>query len=346
MAKRISAEAREMLKSIGLEKAAIDELRDQLGVGSVDDLGLITPEDLVGLESQEILPIPARKMVNDLETALAPAAPEPLPELEEEEDAAAPSDDEVKNFAKEVGMDEGMLSMVLMGSLISGAGMEGMDLSAMMPVPTIVQGYNPKLRNINYLVMGQIEKRLQTPIVIIDEDGSVNHDLTVGHIMQLEEGFPPPEDQVYYDEDGNPYEIIKVGVDAMSVYDADPLNTARALRKDGMGIGRIRYTGVPLEVRQVIYYATQVGELRSDDDTKLSWLRANVVPGVKRLKLRGEFPKAIQAWNHGHRTGTLPTLRVQLSRTARKAEVMPRRRRRPVGGEEAHPGVTGEGFRG
>ena len=236
-----------------------------------------------------------------------------------------PSETEIKDFAHQMGMDANTLTLFMLGGMGAGAGVD-IDLSTMIPVEQVAGGYSPKIRNMPYLVMGQIARRLGTDIVVINDNGSVNAAETARYVMSLEEGFEPAEDGVYYGEDGTPYDIIAVGVDAQSVYDADPVFPGKALQKSGMGYGRINWNKIPLDVRQMVYLATTTSELKREDAAKLTWLRSTIKPGVTRTQLRTEFPLANTAYNEAARLGTLPTLRVQLSRQPRRPEVMPRRR--------------------
>jgi hypothetical protein len=230
-------------------------------------------------------------------------------------------------------MDPSTLSMMMMAGMTGNAGMGGMDISGMIPIPQIVAGYNPKVRNMFLMVMGQVENRLGVPVVVINDDGSVNNDLTVEYIMGLEEGRDSAENNVYFDGEGNPHEVIKTGVDAQSIYDADPIDSTRALQKNEMGTGRVNWKGVGLEARQTAFYAIKTGEISSENDNDLSWLRDHIKPGVSRLVFAGKAPKAIAAFNEARRTGALPTLRVTLSTGPRKKEFMPRRSAK-IAGEE------------
>lgn len=328
-------------------------------VGKLEAEGVVDETTMVLLNADQVKTVTGCGLVAAInivkafapaKTEVATAAPagSTAPEGEEIPEGATPTTAQVNSFAGQLGIDPSTLSMLLFANMGAGAGID-MDLSGLVPIPQIVGGYNPKIRNMPFLIMGQVEKRLGSPVVVINSDGSVNPDLTVKHIMSLEEGFDAPEDNIYYDEAGAPYEIIKVGVDAQGIYDADPVNSANALQKNGMGIGRINWHGVSLEVRQVVNLAArQTGELDAHDEAKLSWLRSNIKPATGRLQLRGEFPKALAAYNEAARTGSLPTLRVQLSRAPRRAEVMPRRRLgtpRDFNSAEVEPAV-GAGFRG
>lgn len=318
------------LKNRGLTDQMIDSLIE-MGVDHLGEMRDVQFEDLI---EAGVPRITARQIVKEFSPAIVPAATE---------SDKSPSEADVNSYATSMGIDPNMLQMLMFANMGAGAGMD-MDLSSMLPISQIVAGYNPKLRNMSYMIMGQVERRMGGhPLIVINADGSVNPDLTQQYIMSLEEGFEPAADNVYYDTDGNPYELIKVGVDAQSIYDADPLDSSRALPKNGIGTGRVNWTGVPLDVKQVVYLAViQTGELNSADEAKLQWLRSNVKPGMNRLTLRGEFPKALGAYNEAARTGALPTLRVQLSRGARRPEVMPRRRSYdPKGGT----GTTGDSFR-
>lgn len=241
-------------------------------------------------------------------------------------EGANPSPAQVNSFATSMGIDPSMLSMFMFAGMTGGAGID-MDFSSMLPIPQIIGGYSPKLRNMPYMIMGQLEKRLGSPIVVINADGSVNPDLTVKHVMSLEEGFEAPADGVYFDDAGTPYEIIRVGVDAQSIYDSDPLLPTKPLTKNGMGVGRVNWTGVSLEVRQVAFFAaTKTHELDPANDAHTSWLRDHIKPTAGRLVFQGQCPKAIAEYHEAARTGSLPTLRTMLTRTARRSEVMPRRR--------------------
>jgi len=305
----------------------------ELGVGSatiiliVGDLGASTVEDLAGLTEADLLrvgmkPLPARKLVAALKPATIPvteAAVDPSAELPE---GAEPSKAQVTGFASMLGGDP-MAMMMLMG----GQGGD-MDLSSMMPIVGLVSGYNPKRRDLYLMVMGHVERRLGVPIVVIDGDGSVNKSLTTEYIEGLEEGRDPAENNIYFDNTGAPHEVIRVGVDAQSIYDADPLDSAKALQKSGMGVGRVNWTNVPLEARQVAYYAVRdTHEIDPNNDAHQSWLRDHMKAGVNRLAFHGQAPRAIGLYNEAARTGSLPTLRVMLSRGPRRPEFMPRRRR-------------------
>lgn len=297
----------------------------ELGVTEEDDLRLLTFDDLqttVGLAA-----IPARKLIQafapivtaPVVTAGAAGPIDPNAEIPE---GAKPSAEMVNSFATATGIDPSMLMMMLMGN-VGG----DMDLTGIIPIETMIAGYNPKVRNMFLTVLGKVEERHRAPIIVINSNGSVNKEMTVEYITGLDEGRDPAEGNIYYDTAGNPFEIIGVGVDAQSIYDADPINPTKALQQNGMGVGRVNWTNVPLEVRQVAFYAaTQTGEIRSDDETDHSWLRDHIKQNTNKLVFSGKAPKAVAAFNAAYRTGSLPTLRVMLSRSPRRPETGPRRR--------------------
>lgn len=308
------------LTELKVDPAIIEKIRGELGASSVEDLAGLTEADLVGAGMKRL---PARGLVKALGTApvvaTATAAVDPTAELPE---GTQPSQAQVTGFASQMGIDPTMFWLFM-----SGQGGEA-DLSGIMPIPTIVGGYNPKIRSMFLMIMGQVERRLGVPIVVIDQDGSVNKPLTIEYIEGLEEGREPAENNIYFDTAGVPHEVIRVGVDAQSVYDADPLEPTKSLQKNGMGTGRVNWSKVSLEVRQVAFYAaTQTHEIDPANDGHMSWMRDHMKEGVSRLVFHGQAPRAISAFNEAARTGSLPTLRVMLSRSARRPEFMPRRRR-------------------
>lgn len=312
------------LTELGLNDEQIEKLKGE-GVNEEADMQTLNGDDIKSVTSCGL--VTARKVAAAFAPVAVPALGAAAADIAAEiPDDKGPSAAQVNNFATSMGMDPNMLSMMLMTGMASNAGMGEMDISGMIPVPQIVAGYNPKIRNMFLMIMGTLESRLGVPIIVINDDGSVNKDLTVEYINGLEEGRDPAENNVYFDGSGVPFEVIRVGVDAQSIYDADPCDPTRALQKNGMGIGRVNWNGVPLEVRQVAFYAVKSGEVNPANDADMTWLRDKITAASKRLVFQGKAPKAIASFNEAMRTGSLPTLRVMLTRSPRRREVMPRRR--------------------
>ncbi len=330
----MNPELRTFLTNLGFSDEMIANLENQ-GVMNLDDIRLFSAHDIsITAKCNMVLALKAYQALAPVSVPVVPEVVTPVEAApagstaggDEIPEGTTPTPNQINAAAASFGMDPSMLTMFMFANMGGAAGLD-MDMSSMLPIPQIVGGYNPKLRNMSYMVMGQIERRLDTPIVVINADGSVNPELTVKYIMSLEEGFSPASDGVFYNDDGSPFEVIRVGVDAQGIYDADPVDSSKALQKNGMGKGRIMWNGVPLEVRQVVYFAArQTHELDSNDPSAMARLRDKITPTTTRLSLRGDFPQAIAAYNSALRTGSLPTLRVQLSRSPRKSEVMPRRR--------------------
>jgi len=302
------------LEELGVPADLIEKIVTDLGAETVDLLQHLTEAHLASIGMQ---PLKASALI----AALAPVVAKVDPN-EELAEGAAPTKAQVAGFAGALGAD--LPTMML---LMSGQGGD-FDLSGMIPIVNLVNGYNPKRRDMFLMVMGQIERRLAVPIVIIDGDGAINRPLTIEYIEGLEEGRDPAENNIYFGADGQPHEVIRVGVDAQSIYDADPLMPTKALQKSGMGTGRVNWTGIPLEVRQVAFFAaTKTGEIDPSNDAHQAWLRDHMKPGANRLVFHGQAPRAIGEYNEAARTGSLPTLRVMLARNPRSPEIMNRRRR-------------------
>ena len=307
------------LTGLGLTEEQISKLETE-GANAEADVALLSADDIKNATGCGI--VTARKVAAGFAPTTDATAADPSLEIP---DDVKPSAAQVNGLASSLGIDSSVLMMMFAGG---AAGMGGdMDISGMIPINRVIEGYNPKVRNMFLMILGQFESRLGVPLVVINDDGSVNRDLTVEYIEGLEEGRDPAENNIYFDSSGIPFEVIRVGVDAQSIYDADPLDPTKALQKNGMGIGRINWHGVPLDVRQVTFYAaTKTGELVATNDGHLSWLRDHIKPDAKRLVFHGQAPKAISEFNEAARTGSLPTLRVMLARGPRRRETMPRRR--------------------
>lgn len=297
------------------------------GASADEDIALLTAAEIA--EYSGCPPITAKKVEKGFKSVpVAPVlvAADPSVASTEVPVGSAPTPAQVSGFASVLGANESVVGMLLAGQLANGSGLD-MDLSMLGLSPArMVEGYRPKVRDLFYLGMDQLQARLGTPIVIINEDGSVNKPLTVEYVEGLEEGRDPAEDGVYFDNSGVAYQVIAVGVDAQSVYDADPLDSTRALQKSGLGAGRINWHGVSLEVKQVAYYAVKTGEVDPKNESQMSIIRDKIKPGVSRLVWTGMAPKAISMFNQENRSGSLPTLRVMLNRAPRRREIMSRRR--------------------
>lgn len=338
-------ELKAKLTELGLTEEQIQKLETDGGVTIEAELVTLDYHDVREATGCTILR--ARQVVD----AFAPAVSTPAPvaataptyeeatgvdaaDLPEEDRAVipegtAPQKEQVDAFAALHGLDSSMLMpLLLMGG--GGGGLGGLNIADMISPAQIVPGYRPKIRNISYILMDQLQRSLDgLPIVVINDDGSVNVGLTIQYVLELQEGNEPAEDNVYWDTGSNSYQIIKVGVDMQSIYDADPVDPVnRVLQASGFGKGRINWTNVPLDVRQVVFYAvTQTHELDPNDEPTLGRLRDRIKPGISRSSLRTEFPKAITAWNEANRTGSLPTMRKQqTNRGARRPEIATRRR--------------------
>lgn len=307
-----------MSSEVGMTEEEVAKLESVAGVKSITDMAMLTHAEV--REYSGCTPVVAKKAI----AAVKPAEETADPNVELGEDAK-PSAAQVNGLASSLGIDSSVLMMMFAGGA-TGMGAE-LDISGMIPVARVVEGYNPKIRNMFLMLMGQIETRHSIPIVVIDNDGSVNRTLTTEYIEGLDEGREPAENNIYFDAAGTPHEVIRVGVDAQSVYDADPLQPDKALQKNGMGTGRVNWSGVSLEVRQVAYFATvKTSEIDPHNDAHLSWMRDHMKKEATRLVFHGQAPRAISEYNEAYRTGSLPTLRVMLSRGPRRKEIMPRRR--------------------
>lgn len=239
----------------------------------------------------------------------------------------APSPAQLNGYASEIGVDPGNFMTFMMMSQMGGLGGVDMDMSDWFPYETVASKYNPKKRNLHYIVMAQLEKRLGTPIVVINANGSVNAKETVAYIQSLEENDPPSTDGTWRGEDGEDYEIIKVGLDAQGVKDADPLDETRALQKYGIGIGKIDWSDAPLDVRLLCYYAAhKTGELDPNDKNQVGWLRDRIKPGVKRSDLSAQYTKANTMYNENSRMDSQKSLKVQSSSPVANRLNVPNRR--------------------
>lgn len=339
----MNEELKKKLGELGYSEDDVTKL-ENAGVTTEDDLRLLDFNDLKGaglnlVKSKKLAAMYAPAPVAPAAVA-TPAAEAGAPVSDVVPDGKAPTANQMNSFAAQFGMDPTTVQMIMMSNMAAGTGLD-FDFGSMIPIGQIVGSYSPKIRNMPYLFMGQIQRSLgDVPIVAINADGSVNPELTAQYVLSLQEGRDLAEDDIFYDDEAKPYQLVKVGVDAQSVYDADPLNSSKALQQNGMGSGRIHWGPVSLDVRQMVFLAVnETHELNPSDNGQVARLRDHINKDTTRMTLQGDYPLAYTLYNEKLRTGALPTLRVQIARSARRPEIMPRRRTRPEGGQPG-PGST------
>lgn len=201
---------------------------------------------------------------------------------------------------------------------------QDMDLSDFLPIAQIVAGYNPKKRGLYTRLLDAIAKRHgDVSIVAINEDGSIAREATVAYIEDLETYFVALDEGEMFVYDGGGYELVRVGIDAQAIFDADPLSPDKPLRKE-KGTGRIDWNGVSPDVRQVIYYAANVtNEIDPNDTSQLRGLRSVIKKDVKVESLTDDYPLAVARFRMDKRAGDLPSLKVMVTGGGRNAPNAP-----------------------
>jgi len=286
------------LKAKGLNDVQIGDLVVQ-GAEGADDIALLSADQIVEITGCGKI-VAAR-----IEKAFA---------AKSEEDAGQDTkkgddqDEDPGKVAKTLGVAPDMLNMLLVGQLAGN----DMDLSDVFPIAQIVAGYDPKRRGIWTNMMNRIAERHHgVPIVVINHDGTVNAEATSEYIEELETGFPPTGNT--YENNQTVYEVIAVGMDSTAVFDEDPLVPGAPLRKN-KGIGRINWTSVPLNVRQVVRIAVEsTHEIDAEDAATQRMLRNLIGDDTALTDLDDEMPKAIAEFHRRSRTGNLPQLKTTIN---------------------------------
>lgn len=147
------------------------------------------------------------------------------------------------------------------------------------------------------------------PFVVFDNGRIVDVDTTFKLLQEIKTGY-------------NGRELIEVGGETKKVYrvgelpdnfaDENPFYIDRPLRPDGSCDQTNRsWEGVPLEVRQFVRVAIDLGELEVKAE-KVHDILDMVLSGNGFDKLRKRYPKAAVKFNELKKTGDLPKLKVAL----------------------------------
>lgn len=137
----------------------------------------------------------------------------------------------------------------------------------------------------------------------------IDVDTTLKLLDEVKQGFPGRE-QMKVDGDIKP--VYKIGELPDAYADENPLYPGRPLRPDGTcdQTGR-SWEGIPLEIRQLVRVAIDVGALKVDIETA-----HNVIDLALRddaaSQLRIRYQKAAIKFGELHKLGNLPKLRVPM----------------------------------
>lgn len=136
---------------------------------------------------------------------------------------------------------------------------------------------------------------------------------TIKLLMEVKEGFSGRKD---YEVENEVRKVYRVGEMPDNTADANPIWHNRPLRPDGTcdQTGR-SWDGVPLEVRQFIAIAVQVGDLKADVDSAHNALDMALRDSAM-ADLQKRYRKAATEFNEQKDLGELPALKIKLGQAA------------------------------
>jgi len=149
------------------------------------------------------------------------------------------------------------------------------------------------------------------PCVVFDRDGGVHRKLTAQCLQELVAGDPP---RLTIEVGGKPSKVYKVGELPDETVDEHPLRRGTQLRRDGTDDLGIHWTGLKLDVRQLLHIAVhETGELRvnGNDGVHDVFERASKDGAMSALRTR--YPQASIRFDELETAGNLPTLKIAKS---------------------------------
>jgi hypothetical protein len=147
------------------------------------------------------------------------------------------------------------------------------------------------------------------PFIVYTDARAVDVETTLKLLMEVKQGYKGRED---VDVAGAVKKVYKLGDLPENYADENPLYRNRPLRPDGTcdQTGR-SWEGIPLNVRQMVRVAMDEGELNVSLEQAHNTLDLVMQPEAFN-KLRQRYRKSAIAFDEQAKTGSLPTLKIEL----------------------------------
>lgn len=147
------------------------------------------------------------------------------------------------------------------------------------------------------------------PFIVYTDARAVDVETTLKLLMEVKQGYKGRED---VDVAGGVKKVYKLGDLPENYADENPLYRNRPLRPDGTcdQTGR-SWEGIPLNVRQMVRVAMDEGELNVSLEQAHNTLDLVMQPEAFN-KLRQRYRKSAIAFDEQAKTGSLPTLKIEL----------------------------------
>lgn len=178
----------------------------------------------------------------------------------------------------------------------------------------LVHEYDPRKTTSN--VAEELRKRgSNRRFVVFDESGGVHRKATLQLLEELQRG---EAERDFFPVAGSPTNVYRVGERPSETVDEHPLRKGARLRRDGKDDLDIPWGSLKLEVRQLLRFAVESGELvvKSNDDAFDLYERVSRDEGdlVKNLSTR--YPRAAVWFKEALRLGNLPRLKIEADTTS------------------------------
>jgi hypothetical protein len=179
-----------------------------------------------------------------------------------------------------------------------------------MTVGELISHYDP--RTPTSLVTGRLQALMDDKrFIVFNPDGSVNAEVSTKLAQELLDDYPERE---HYLLNGDPTKTYRIGERPDQSFDENPLYHGRVLRPDGDCDQTNRsWSGVALEVKQVLYLAVKSGEVKINSVNDAHNIIDLIVgkTDVEAIKtVRTRFTKAASALKEMWRQGCAPTLKI------------------------------------
>jgi hypothetical protein len=165
-----------------------------------------------------------------------------------------------------------------------------------------------------------VSKRLQEisrneKFIVFASGRQVDVETTLKLLLEVKAGHSGRND---IDASGKVKKVYRIGELPDNLADENPLYSGRALRPDGTCDQTSRsWEGIPLNVRQLIYLAVQVGDLKVNIDSAHATIDAALEADAFN-KISRKYRKAAVRFDELSQSGSLPNLKVPIKSNGNK----------------------------
>lgn len=180
-------------------------------------------------------------------------------------------------------------------------------------VLSLIKIYDPT--KVNDPVTEELRRRFgDTPVIAFNDNNEVDIETTSNVLDDLAQGLPTGETAIR--DDGSAVRLQKIGVIPFLLFDEDPLFPGKPLKRNRSTVNNRNWSHVDQQSRQFCRILAERGDINVNSVQDVIFLLTTASGGIKALGMI--YPEAALEYSEKLRRNELPSLKIELGRSAKK----------------------------